>query len=118
MGIIQELLKIFANRTDPEMVKREDRKKVEEKVQAAIKASRQGDTAKVNSILRNKWFRCVALSACSIGLQGCASTPQLMIVPSSEAVLPLEYNSVPGWFVPQPIFERMTEAVVRQQNKE
>ena len=118
LGIINQILRLLANKTEPENRKRDHAEKVEAKVEQAVKASRQKDAAKVNSILRSRWFKSVAIFAACSALQGCVSTQPMMIVPNAEAVLPLDYNGVPGWFVPQPIFERMMEAVVRQQEKE
>jgi hypothetical protein len=118
LGIIHAILKIVANRTDPEVMKQKRKEKVEAKVEAAVKASREKDAEKVNAILRSKWFKCAVIFVGCTALQGCVATQPMMIVPKAEVALPVEYEGVPGWFVPQPLFERMLEAVVRQQEKE
>jgi hypothetical protein len=115
MLIIQSVLRIWANKTDPENRKRDHAEKTETNVEKAVNASRKKDAAAVNKILRSGKFKCV-VALCALTISGCR-TP-MMIVPQAEAVVPLVHNGIDGWFVPQPTFEVMLEAVVRQQNKE
>ena len=114
--LIEAIVRLIANKADPENRKRDHAEKTEKKVEAAIEASRKKDAAKVNKILMSKLFKCAALIL-ALSISGCRST-ELLIVPKAEAVIPMEHEGIPGWFVPQPVFERMLEAVVRQQEKE
>jgi hypothetical protein len=115
--LIEAIVRLIANRADPENRKRDHAEKTEKKVKKAIAASRKKDAAEVNRILMSKWFKSVTVFiGLSISLAGCQGP--VVIVPKAEAVYPMEREGVPGWFVPQPIFERMLEAVVRQQEKE
>jgi len=118
LGIISELLRLMANKTDPEVLKQKRREKIKAEIEEAIIASRVKDAAKVNRILRSKWFRCVVIFAGCTAMQGCASTPTLMIVPKAEVHLPVVYDGIPGWFVPQPEYEKFLEAKIWYDNKE
>ena len=119
LDIIAAVLKIFANKTDPEMVKRKDAAKTEARVKEAKDAIRAGDEDKVNAILKDLlWVPVAACCLFSTLGTGCATpAPAPIYVPGNHRVLKIEHDGVAGWFVPDYVFEKLVESMTKQ-NKE
>ena len=115
LKILQSILAIWANKTDPENRRRDHAEKTETKVEKAVNASRKKDAAEVNRILRSGKFKC-AVALCALTISAGCRTP-LAPVTSLDAV-PMEWNNQPGWYVPDPTFDKLIEAWVKQENKE
>ena len=108
---ITAFLKWLAHKNDPTTVKRNDKKSEDKAVEQAIKASRDGDADEINKTLRK--YLALPLVAAPLLFAGCRTT-EVVYIPEGEKVIQLEHNGIPGWFVPQPVFEKMLEATVRQ----
>jgi hypothetical protein len=109
---ITAFLKWLAHKNDPATVKRNDKKSEDKAVEQAIKDSRDGDADAINKTLR----KYLALPLLCIPLFAGCRTTEVVYVADSDKVISMEHNGAPGWWVPQPIFEKMVESVIR--NKE
>ena len=112
LAAVTAFLKWMAHKSDPATVARNDRKAEDKEVEAAIKASRDGDADEINKTLR----KYLALPLVCIPLLSGCRTTDVVYIAEGDRVIEMEHNGAPGWWVPQPIFERMMESVIR--NKE
>lgn len=118
LGLIKAIFQWLANRTAPEAVTRRHKKKVDAKVDEAIKASRHKNKDKVNRILRSRRLKILPFVLVFVLSGGCiAPKPAIMYVTQEQAVEPFTHNGVEGWFVPQPVFEKLLEAKIEMDNQ-
>jgi hypothetical protein len=110
--LIKAIFQWLANRNDPATIKHNDKKTEDKEVEKAIKASREKDADEINKMLR----KYLALPLLCIPLFAGCRTTEVVYVAESDKVISMAHNGAPGWWVPQPIFERMMESVIR--NKE
>ncbi len=111
--LIKAIFQWLANKNDPANLERKNRKAEDKEVEAAINASREKDADEINKTLR----KYLALPLLCIPLFAGCRTTEVVYVADSDKVIAMEHNGAQGWWVPQPIFEKMMESVIRNKEK-
>jgi len=114
LAAVTAFLKWMAHKSDPATVARNDRKEEDKEVEKAIRASNAGDEDEINRILRK--YLALPLVCAPLFFVGCKSAPAVVYIPEGDKVISIEINGAPGWWVPLPVYNRMTEKIIR--NKE
>jgi phosphoribosylcarboxyaminoimidazole (NCAIR) mutase len=112
LAAVTAFLKWLAHKNDPANVERKDRKAEDKEVEAAIKASNAGNEDEMNRILRK--YLALPLICVPLLFSGCKSAPPVVYIPEGDKVISIEINGAPGWWVPLPVYNRMTEKIIRK----